>query len=83
MSEFLKLFGVYDLKTECCKWVRKEFGEEYVNEFCEKYDSLNRGIPIGGLHETILFVDMVDRIKKELKDKTFKNRIKGFIYGRK
>lgn len=83
MSEFLKLFGVYDLKEEGCKWVKREFGEEYVDEFCEKYDSINRGIPIGGLQETILFVDMVDRIKKELKDKTLKNRIKGIINGRK
>lgn len=82
MSEFLKLFGVYDLKTEGCKWVRKELGEEYVEEFCEKYDSINRGIPIGGLYETILFVDMVDRIKKELKDKTLKSRVRRLLHGR-
>lgn len=36
---------------------------EYGDEFAEKYDSLNRGIPIGGIDETMTFVERVEAVK--------------------
>lgn len=36
---------------------------EYGDEFAEKYDSLNRGIPIGGVEETIAFLEQVEAVK--------------------
>lgn len=76
MSEFLKLFGIYNLKEEGRKWCVREFGEQYESEFVEKYEAINRGIPIGGFYETVVFLDMVETIKRELKEKTIVHRIK-------
>jgi len=59
-------FGLYDLRKEGAKWVAKNIGEEYVEEFLTKYDKLNRGIPIGRFAETIVFLDLVERIKSEI-----------------
>lgn len=59
-------FGLYDLRSEGAKWVKKNLGEQYVDEFLEKYDKLNRGIPIGGLYETIVFIDMIETIRSEI-----------------
>ena len=61
-----KKFGWYDLRKEGTKWVAKNLGEEYVEEFLDKYDKINRGIPIGGFAETAVFVDMIERIKEEV-----------------
>ena len=36
---------------------------EYGDEFAEKYDMLNRGIPIGGIEETIAFIEQVEAVK--------------------
>ena len=36
---------------------------EYGDEFAEKYDSLNRGIPIGGIEETMAFVEKVEAVR--------------------
>lgn len=36
---------------------------EYGDEFAEKYDSLNRGIPIGGIDETMAFIEQVEAVK--------------------
>ena len=47
------------------KWVAENLGKEYVNEFLEKYDRLNSGVPIGGFSETVIFVDMIQKIKEE------------------
>lgn len=58
--------GLYDLEKECTKWVAKNFGEEYVDEFKEKYEKLNQGIPIGGLAETTIFVELIEQIKREI-----------------
>lgn len=38
-----------------------KFGEEYG----EMYDSLNRGVPIGGFIETISFLSKIKEVKKE------------------
>ena len=66
----MKLFktskrNFYNLRFELAKWVEKNIGAEYVNEALEKYDKVNSGIPIGGLAETVAFVDMVETVKAE------------------
>jgi len=58
--------GLYNLRKEGAKWVAKNIREDYVEEFLEKYDNLNRGIPIGVLAETIVFLDMIEQIKEEI-----------------
>lgn len=58
--------GLYDLRKEGAKWVAKNIGEDYVEEFLTKYDDINRGIPIGGMAETIVFLDMIERIRNEI-----------------
>ena len=55
--------GLYDLRKEGVKWVAKNMGEEYVEEFLAKYDAINRGIPIGGIVDTIAFLNLIERIK--------------------
>ena len=58
--------GLYDLRKEGAKWVAKNIGEDYVEEFLAKYDDINRGIPIGGIAETMVFLDMIEQIRKEI-----------------
>lgn len=58
--------GLYDLRKEGAKWVAKNIGEDYVKEFLAKYDNINRGIPIGEMAETVVFLDMIERIKSEI-----------------
>lgn len=58
--------GLYNLKKEGAKWVAKNMGEKYVEEFLAKYDDINRGIPIGGIAETIAFINLIERIKKQI-----------------
>ena len=59
-------FGLYDLRKEGAKWVAKNMGEEYVEEFLTRYDDINRGIPIGGIVNTIAFLNLIERIKKQI-----------------
>ena len=61
-----KKLGLYDLRKEGANWVRKNLGDEYVNEFLEKYDNINRGIPIGGFVETAVFLHMIETIKEQM-----------------
>ena len=65
LSRFRRKFGGYDLKKDGAKLVEKNIGPEYVEEFCEKYDRINRGVPIGGFLETAIFLDMIEQIKQE------------------
>lgn len=65
-AKIRKKFGWYDLKKEGIKWVEKNLGSEYVQEFCENYDKINKGVPIGGIVETIMFLELVGRIKAEV-----------------
>ncbi len=58
--------GLYDLEIEGVKWVAKNIGEEYVEEFKEKYEKINRGVPIGDFAETAMFLDMIEQIKSEI-----------------
>ena len=57
---------LYNLRKEGVKWVSKNIGEDYVEEFLTKYDNINRGIPIGNMIETIAFLDMIEEIKKQI-----------------
>jgi hypothetical protein len=66
LSKIRKKFGWYDLRKEGAKWVKKNLGAEWVQDFCEKYDKINEGVPIGGFRETVVFIDMIERIKKEI-----------------
>ena len=66
LKRIKKKLGLYDLRKEGAKWVEKNLGSEYVPEFLEKYDNINRGIPIGGFYETAVFIDMIERIKEEI-----------------
>lgn len=52
-----------NLKEKGIAFVRENFGEEYVEEFCDKYDRINKGIPIGGFTETAVFLDLIEKIK--------------------
>ena len=65
-KRFRKKQGLYDLRKTVAKWVEKNLGKEYVDEALDKYDKVNRGIPIGGILDTIAFLDMVERVKAEL-----------------
>lgn len=56
----------YDLRSELAKWVRKNIGTNYVAEALEKYDKINSGVPIGGIAETVVFLDMVETVKSEM-----------------
>lgn len=46
-------------------WIYKNLGEEYVDEFRDKYEKMERGIPIGNFLETALFVELIETIKRE------------------
>ena len=46
-------------------WVRKNLGEECVDEFRDKYEKIQNGVPIGGFIETAIFLDMIETIKRE------------------
>lgn len=58
--------GLYNLKKEGAKWVAKNMGEKYAEEFLAKYDDINRGIPIGGIAEIIAFLNIIEQIKKQI-----------------
>lgn len=66
MLKIRKKLGLYNLRKEGAKWVAKNIGEDYVEEFLAKYDDINRGIPIGGIAETVVFLDMIERIKRKI-----------------
>ena len=55
----------FDLRQACIDKYSKEFGEEAGEEFGRMYDSLNRGIPIGGFLETATILNMIEEVKKE------------------
>lgn len=73
MIRKIKLFfGIYNLREEGRLFCIREFGEEYGDEFIQKYDDLNQGIPIGGIYETAVFIDLVEHIKTELDKQSWK-----------
>ena len=56
----------YNLRSELAKWVEKNLGAEWIDEALEKYDNINRGVPIGGLEETVVFLHMVETVREEI-----------------
>ena len=58
--------GMYDLEEEGATWVVKNIGEEYVQEFRDKYETICTGGAIGGFVETVVFLDMIEQIKRDL-----------------
>ena len=58
--------GLYNLRKEGAKWVAKNMGEEYVEEFLARYDDINRGVPIGGIVNTIAFLNLIERIRRQI-----------------
>lgn len=58
--EWFKRFRKKDKKDlrEIC---RKKYGDDFV----EMYDKVNRGIPIGNMVETMIFIAMVEEAKKD------------------
>ena len=54
----MSVFDRFRTLRELC---RREYGDEFV----EKYDMLNRGIPIGGIEETMAFVEQVEAVKSK------------------
>jgi len=55
----------FNLRQACIDKYSKEFGQKYVQEFGEMYDKICRGEPTGGFLETSIFLDMIERVKKE------------------
>lgn len=56
----------YNLRSELAKWVEKNLGAECVEEALDNYDKINRGIPIGGIADTVIFLDMVETVRAEV-----------------
>ena len=53
--------GFFDRFRSLRELCRREYGDE----FAEKYDNLNRGIPIGGMEETIVFLEKLDAVREK------------------
>jgi len=56
-----------DFRRKCAIWVEEHLGEEYVEEFLDKYDTLNKGGTIGGFYETAVFLDLISAINDDIK----------------
>lgn len=67
---FRKKHKLYDLRKEVATWVEKNIGAEYVEEALDKYDKINSGVPIGGYQETVVFLDMIEKIKAQWSSRT-------------
>ncbi len=51
-----KLLAKIDLREAC----RRAYGDDFI----EMYDDVCRGIPIGGIAETAVFLDMVEMVRE-------------------
>lgn len=68
------------------KWLRKLFKkkktlrdkliEMYGVEAGVYYDKINQGIPIGGVVETVLFINMIEKARKLLKGNNYERKFK-------
>ena len=54
--------------------LRNKVTEMYGKEFGELYDKLNQGIPIGGFCETAVFLNMIEKARKSLKNNNYDKR---------
>ena len=59
MSNFLK--NIFCKKKDLREICREKYGEDFV----VMYDMVNRGMPIGNLEETKIFLAMVEAAKNE------------------
>ena len=67
LNIFQKKLGLYNLRDEGVKWVIKNFGHEYVQEFLDAYDKYEKGLPIGEYgRDTQTFKEMLEAIKEEM-----------------
>ena len=57
---------VYKKDIVAVGYNHKVMGEEHVEEFLAKYDDINRGVPIGGIAETIVFLNIIEHIKEQI-----------------
>ena len=55
----------FDLRQAGIDKYTREFGEDAGREFGEMYDLLNEGKSIGGLDKTIVFLEMLEEVKKD------------------
>ena len=50
------------------KDLREVCREKYGDDFADKYDMVNAGMPIGNFEETIEFLDKIEAVKKEVQE---------------
>ena len=55
----------FDLKQACIDEITNEFGKEAGKKFGEMYEDLCRGKSIGGFSETITFLTIIEKVKKD------------------
>ena len=56
--------------------LRNKVMEMYGKEFVELYDKVNQGVPIGGLYETVVFLNMIEKARESLKNNDYDTRTK-------
>lgn len=62
----LGLYHAHKLREKMRKPTLRELcRREYGDKFAEDYDTLCDGGAIGGLAETVLFIEMVEKVKSE------------------
>lgn len=54
-----------NLRKKIAIWVELNIGKEWVEDALNKYDSLNNGVPIGNMIETVSFLNIIEQAKKE------------------
>ena len=66
MKWLKKLFKRLSSKLSSRDTLRDKLVEMYGEEAGEAYDKINAGMPMGGLVETIIFLRMVEDVRKVL-----------------
>ena len=46
--------------------LRERCVRKYGEDFGRAYDRINMGVPIGGFTETVIFLDCVNRVRKQM-----------------
>lgn len=59
----MNILDMFHKKPTLRELCRREYGDEFVKDF----DTLSSGGTIGGLVETIAFIDMVEAVKDKYK----------------
>ena len=55
----------FDLRQVCINEISKEFGDDAGKKFGEMYEDLCRGKSIGSFSETITFLKIIEKVKKD------------------